>query len=191
MPVFICGVGRVSWLRIFSIYTFSCQESRDSVMAGYQAFEEDLRLKASEIEGQKAVRQSHTEPSVCKTTCVDIDKSKCMEMFQHDTEVFNTASFRPVRMRDPRSGKMLVVQLTMIYDQGDGVMISYNVTDDVLEKALAITPGKKSPNVTTLADGAKAISCLIHKNEVVKKMDELEEVGATDILTFTLSNSRM
>ena len=71
------------------------------------------------------------------------------------------------------------------------VMISYNVTDDVLEKALAITPGKKSPNITTLADGAKAISCLIHKKEVVKKMDELEEVGATDILTFELSNTRM
>jgi len=71
------------------------------------------------------------------------------------------------------------------------VMISYNVTDDVLEKALSITPGKKSPNITTLADGAKAISCLIHKKEVVKKMDELEEVGATDILTFELSNSRM
>ena len=71
------------------------------------------------------------------------------------------------------------------------VMISYNVTDDIMDKALAITPGKKSPNVTELADGAKAISCLINKKEVVKKMDDLEEIGATDILTFELSNSRM
>ena len=71
------------------------------------------------------------------------------------------------------------------------VMISYNVTDDLMDKALTITPGKKSPNVTTLADGAKAITCLINKKEVVKKMDELEEVGATDILTFELSNTRM
>lgn len=71
------------------------------------------------------------------------------------------------------------------------VMISYNATDDIMDKALAITPGKKSPNVTTLADGAKAITCLINKKEVVKKMDELEEIGATDILTFELSNSRM
>ena len=71
------------------------------------------------------------------------------------------------------------------------VMISYNVTDDIMDKALAITPGKKSPNVTLLADGAKAITCLINKKEVVKKMDNLEEIGATDILTFELSNSRM
>ena len=50
------------------------------------------------------------------------------------------------------------------------VMISYNVTDDIMDKALTITPGKKSPNVTELADGAKAITCLINKKEVVKQL---------------------
>ena len=71
------------------------------------------------------------------------------------------------------------------------VMISYNITDDLLEKALVATPGKKSPNITSLADGAKAVSCLVHKKEVINKMDELHGLGATDILTFELSNSRM
>lgn len=71
------------------------------------------------------------------------------------------------------------------------VMIMYNVTEDCLEKALTITPGKKSPTVTSLDDGGKAVSSLVKKKEVVKKMDDLHEVGATDILVLQLSNSRM
>ena len=71
-------------------------------------------------------------------------------------------------------------------------MISYNIHNDLLEKALKVTPGMKSPNITALAQtDFKAISCLISKKQMNTKMDELHDIGATDILTFALSNTRM
>lgn len=72
------------------------------------------------------------------------------------------------------------------------VMVSYNVHNDILANALKITPGKKSPNITSLENkDFKAISCLIEKKDVSSKMDELHDLGACDILTFELSNTRM
>ena len=54
------------------------------------------------------------------------------------------------------------------------VMVSYNVHNDILASTLKITPGKKSPNITTLEDkDFKSISCLIEKKDVSSKMDEL------------------
>lgn len=72
------------------------------------------------------------------------------------------------------------------------VMISYNVHNDLLDACMKITPGKKSPNITALDDNDyKAVSCLVEKNKLVAKMDELHDTGATDILTFELANTRM
>mmetsp|Transcript_20142 Transcript_20142/g.29453 ORF Transcript_20142/g.29453 Transcript_20142/m.29453 type:complete len:298 (+) Transcript_20142:75-968(+) len=72
------------------------------------------------------------------------------------------------------------------------IMISYNIPNDLLEAALLITPGKKSPNITSLQDsGYKAVTSLVLKKEANNKMDELHEMGARDILTFALTNTRM
>ena len=72
------------------------------------------------------------------------------------------------------------------------VMITYNVHNDLLEAAIKVTPGKKSPNITSLNDADyKAVTCLVGKKEANAKMDELRSLGATDILTFALSNTRM
>lgn len=72
------------------------------------------------------------------------------------------------------------------------VMITYNVHIDLLDAAIEVTPGKKSPNITSLNDSNfKAVTCLVHNKESNAKMDELHDLGATDILTFALSNTRM
>ena len=72
------------------------------------------------------------------------------------------------------------------------VMIVYNISEELLEKAVQITPGKRSPTVTTLDDGkSKAVSSLVLKKEVNDKMDALHEVGATDILVLNIANSLM
>jgi ATP phosphoribosyltransferase len=71
-------------------------------------------------------------------------------------------------------------------------MVIYNVHTDLLHEAIAITPGKRSPTVTSLDDGHyKSVSSLVLKTEVSQKMDALHEVGATDILVVELANSRM
>jgi ATP phosphoribosyltransferase len=72
------------------------------------------------------------------------------------------------------------------------LMITYNVHNDLLDAAIKITPGKKSPNITSLNDSNyKAVTCLCSKKDSNAKMDELHLLGATDILTFALSNTRM
>ena len=71
------------------------------------------------------------------------------------------------------------------------VMVSYNVHNDLVESAVKIIPGMKSPNITSLMEeNYKAISCLIEKKNSAAIMDELRDLGATDILTFELSNTR-
>ena len=64
--------------------------------------------------------------------------------------------------------------------------------NELLEEATKITPGKRSPTITSLDDGHyKSVSSLVKKDEVSEKMDLLHDIGATDILVFSLTNSRM
>jgi len=72
------------------------------------------------------------------------------------------------------------------------VMVMYNVHDSLLSEAVKITPGKRSPTITTLDDeGLKSVSSLVAKKEVSAKMDALHDLGATDILVINVNNSRM
>ncbi len=72
------------------------------------------------------------------------------------------------------------------------MMISYNVRRESLAQALAITPGKRSPTVSTLEeDSWVAVQSLVKRKESSAKMDQLHDAGATDILLFPISNSRM
>lgn len=72
------------------------------------------------------------------------------------------------------------------------MMISYNVPRDQLKAALEITPGKRSPTVSPLEDEKWcAVSSLVLKKGVSEVMDRLQAVGSTDILVYTISNSRM
>jgi ATP phosphoribosyltransferase len=71
-------------------------------------------------------------------------------------------------------------------------MIVYNVSSDLLEEAIKITPGKRSPTITNLECGKdKAVSSLVLTKEVSEKMDVLHALGATDILVIDIANSRM
>jgi len=72
------------------------------------------------------------------------------------------------------------------------VMVMYNVSVELLDQAIAVTPGKRSPTVTALDDpNFKAVSSLVATKEVSEKMDILHDLGATDILVIDLKNTRM
>jgi ATP phosphoribosyltransferase len=72
------------------------------------------------------------------------------------------------------------------------MLISYNCNREDLSSCLKITPGKRSPTVSQLDnnDGV-AVQALVKKKESSRVMDELQRAGATDILLFSISNSRM
>mmetsp|Transcript_12559 Transcript_12559/g.29541 ORF Transcript_12559/g.29541 Transcript_12559/m.29541 type:complete len:353 (+) Transcript_12559:164-1222(+) len=72
------------------------------------------------------------------------------------------------------------------------VMVTYNIHRSSLERAKNITPGKKSPSIMPLERGDwVAVSALVLKKSASTVMDELEDVGATDILLTSIVNSRM
>eukprot|EP00526_Cylindrotheca_closterium_P017950 CAMPEP_0113639492 /NCGR_PEP_ID=MMETSP0017_2-20120614/20716_1 /TAXON_ID=2856 /ORGANISM="Cylindrotheca closterium" /LENGTH=298 /DNA_ID=CAMNT_0000550705 /DNA_START=128 /DNA_END=1025 /DNA_ORIENTATION=+ /assembly_acc=CAM_ASM_000147 len=71
-------------------------------------------------------------------------------------------------------------------------MVMYNISEELLPKAIEVSPGKRSPTITNLdAAGMKAVSSLVLKKEVSEKMDALHDIGATDILVLEMANSRM
>jgi ATP phosphoribosyltransferase len=72
------------------------------------------------------------------------------------------------------------------------VLVLYNVSNTLLHEAVKITPGKRSPTITSLDDGeSKSVSALVPAKDVNVIMDQLHEVGATDILVMNLANSLM
>lgn len=71
-------------------------------------------------------------------------------------------------------------------------MISYNVPRSQLQAALQITPGKRSPTVSPLEEEEWcSVSALVLKKGCSEVMDKLQAAGATDILVYSISNSRM
>ncbi|TGZ82804.1 HisG-domain-containing protein [Ascodesmis nigricans] len=71
------------------------------------------------------------------------------------------------------------------------LLCTYNVPRSKLEDAKRVTPGKRAPTVTQLEeDGWLSVSAMVEKKSIATVMDQLEEVGATDILVMQISNSR-
>ncbi|CEM37973.1 unnamed protein product [Vitrella brassicaformis CCMP3155] len=70
-------------------------------------------------------------------------------------------------------------------------MVSYNVHAANKAAAIAITPGRRSPNVTNLEEeGWFAISAMVKKSELMDVMDRLADCGAIDILAFDIRSCR-
>jgi ATP phosphoribosyltransferase len=70
-------------------------------------------------------------------------------------------------------------------------MVTYNIIQDKLEEAKKVTPGRKSPTVNTLTGGEYlSISAMIEKRNVSEIMDQLHDIGATDIIVFDIENCR-
>lgn len=72
------------------------------------------------------------------------------------------------------------------------VMIEYNIERSLLHEASLITPGKKSPTVSSLEDpNWLAVKAMILRSEASNKLDQLEALGATAILITSLENCRV
>ncbi|KAF1982376.1 ATP phosphoribosyltransferas-like protein [Aulographum hederae CBS 113979] len=71
------------------------------------------------------------------------------------------------------------------------VLCTYNIHRDQLDAACKITPGKRAPTINSLEEpGWVAVSAMVEKKKISLRMDELEKVGAEDILVMNLENSR-
>jgi len=71
------------------------------------------------------------------------------------------------------------------------VLCTYNVQRSNLDKAVIITPGKRTPTITSLMESEwVAVEAMVERKKVATTMDELIKVGAEDILIMKIENSR-
>jgi ATP phosphoribosyltransferase len=72
------------------------------------------------------------------------------------------------------------------------VLMDYDVRDDLLEKAAALTPGIESPTVSPLQEpGWSAVRSMVPRKDTHRIMDELWELGARGILVTDIHACRL
>jgi ATP phosphoribosyltransferase len=72
------------------------------------------------------------------------------------------------------------------------VLMDYDIPDDLVEKAVAITPGFESPTVSPLHNkGWSAVRSMVERRRTNQVMDELWELGARGILVTDIHACRL
>ncbi|KAI8874211.1 ATP phosphoribosyltransferase [Ramicandelaber brevisporus] len=94
--------------------------------------------------------------------------------------------------RDPKLVQKLRTRIEGVITAMKYVLCTYNVPTAALEAAKKITPGRQAPSVSQLEKaGWVAVSVMVEKNDVSTKMDELSDIGATDIIVMNMGNCRV
>ncbi len=72
------------------------------------------------------------------------------------------------------------------------VLMDYDIADELVDKAVAITPGIESPTVSPLHErGWSAVRSMVERRDTNAIMDELWELGARGILVTDISACRL
>ena len=72
------------------------------------------------------------------------------------------------------------------------VMIDYDISRELLERAVAVTPGLESPTISPLKDESQvAVRSMVQKVDVHRVMDELYALGARAILVSEIHAIRL
>ncbi|KAI9598061.1 hypothetical protein BDF19DRAFT_433373 [Syncephalis fuscata] len=72
------------------------------------------------------------------------------------------------------------------------VLCNYNCARSRLAEATKITPGRTAPTISTLENNDfVAVNSMVLKSAVAEIMDQLKEIGATDILVLNINNCRV
>ncbi|KAF9267686.1 HisG-domain-containing protein [Marasmius fiardii PR-910] len=87
--------------------------------------------------------------------------------------------------------KLIISRIAGVITASKYVTCSYNIPREKLAIASTITPGKRAPTVSALETaGWVAVNVMVEKKKCAEVMDELERIGAEDILVFNLDNCR-
>ncbi|KAL3417990.1 ATP phosphoribosyltransferase [Phlyctema vagabunda] len=109
-----------------------------------------------------------------------------------DTVVSSTAVL--VKSKNPSNEAMVQLiasRIRGVITAQKYVLCQYNVERAKLPQATKITPGKRAPTINALEEeGWVAVSSMVEKKKIAIVMDDLTEVGATDILVLAIGNTR-
>lgn len=96
------------------------------------------------------------------------------------------------RVEMPAGFETLVRRLNGVLIARTYVMMDYDVDQDHLDAACAITPGFEAPTVSPLArDGWYAVRAMVQRSKAQQIMDDLWQVGARAILVTDIAASRL
>ena len=72
------------------------------------------------------------------------------------------------------------------------VLMDYDILDEQIEAAVAVTPGFQSPTISPLKDtGWSAVRAMVPMSDINRLMDELQRLGARAIIVTALQAARM
>lgn len=92
---------------------------------------------------------------------------------------------------NPQLVNLIASRLRGIITAQQFVLCTYNIKRESLEEACKITPGKRAPTITSLEEkGWVAVQAMVGRKKIALVMDELEAIGAEDVLVTKLENSR-
>ncbi|KAF2863565.1 putative ATP phosphoribosyltransferase His1 [Piedraia hortae CBS 480.64] len=99
-----------------------------------------------------------------------------------------------IRSKNPTNPKLVRLvssRIQGVITAAKYVLCTYNVERSRLPQAKNITPGKRAPTVTGLEeDSWVAVQAMVPHDKIASVMDELIELGATDVLVTELKNTR-
>lgn len=110
-----------------------------------------------------------------------------------DTVVDSTAVLiRSKRPSDPKLVDLITARIQGVITAQKYVLCTYNAPRTLLAKCHHITPGRRAPTVNSLDDeGWVAVQAMVERKKIATVMDELTDVGATDIMVTKLENTRI
>jgi len=93
---------------------------------------------------------------------------------------------------EPEGLGQLQRRLTGVLVARNYVMMDYDVSDEALDRACAVTPGLESPTVAPLAkQGWRAVRAMVPRAQAQQIMDDLWELGARAILVTDVAACRI
>jgi ATP phosphoribosyltransferase len=81
----------------------------------------------------------------------------------------------------------IMTLLTGTLEARDKVLLKLNVSENAMEKVLALLPAAKSPTVSRLASGDYAIESVVTKRGINTLIPNLIDAGASDLLEIPIS----
>ncbi|KAL0571391.1 ATP phosphoribosyltransferase (ATP-PRTase) (ATP-PRT) [Marasmius crinis-equi] len=108
------------------------------------------------------------------------------------TEAVLIKTRKPLSEEHEELVKVIKSRIAGVIAANKYAVCTYNIPRDKLAVAASVTPGRRAPTVSGLeTEGWVAVSSMVEKNKVAAIMDELEKIGAEDILIFNLDNCRV
>lgn len=115
-----------------------------------------------------------------------------LEIFGESLLTSQAVLIRPAHAPSTGRVEQLVRRLQGVIIARQYVLMDYDIPDDLVDKAVAITPGIESPTVSPLHEGGwSAVRSMVRRRETNAVMDELWDLGARGILVTAIAACRL